>query len=56
MDSKAKKKLEVLQKRLAQLRQQLAGAVKQNDDPEELVRLRREVEAAEAEVRRLKES
>ncbi len=56
MDGRVKKKLEVLQKRLEKLRQQLAGAVKQNDDPQDVVRLRGEVEAAEAEVKRLKES
>ncbi|MHB1557220.1 MAG: hypothetical protein ACYC61_07055 [Isosphaeraceae bacterium] len=56
MDSKAKKKLDLLQRRLDKLRQQLSGAVKQNDDPQDVVRLRGEVEAAEAEVRRLKES
>jgi hypothetical protein len=56
MDSKVKKRLEVLQKRLSKLRLQLAGAVKQNDDPQELVRLRREVEDAEAELQRLKEA
>lgn len=56
MDGKAKKKLEVLQRRLDKLRQQLSGAVKQNDDPRDVVRLRGEVEAAEAEIRRLKEA
>jgi len=55
VDAKVKKRLEMLQGRLSKLKQQLAGATKQNDDPEEVVRLRGEVEAAEAEVRRLKE-
>jgi hypothetical protein len=54
MDGKAKKRLEVIQRRLDKLRQQLAGAVRQNDDPGDIVRLRGEIEAAEAEVRRLK--
>jgi hypothetical protein len=56
MDGKTKKRLELLQKRLGKLRQQLAGAVRQNDDPQEVARLRGEVEEAEAEVRRLKEA
>ncbi len=56
MDGKAKKKLDLVQKRLDKLRQQLSGAVRQNDDPQDVVRLRAEVAAAEAEIRRLKES
>lgn len=56
MDGKTKKRLEVLQKRLGKLRLQLSGALKQNDDPREVARLRGEVEDAEAEVRRLKET
>jgi len=56
MDGKAKKRREVLQKRLAKLRQQLAGATRQSDDPREVVRLRQEIEVLEAEVRRLKET
>jgi hypothetical protein len=56
MDSKAKKRLDVIQKRLGQLRLRLAGAVRQNDDPRELARLRSDVEAAEAELRKIKEA
>ena len=55
MDGKVKKRLEVLQRRLDKLRQQLAGSVRQNDEPEDVVRLRGEIDAAEAEVRRLKQ-
>jgi hypothetical protein len=55
MDSKAKKRIEVLQTRLAKLKRQLAGATRQADDPQEAVRLRSEIETVEAEVRRLKE-
>ena len=56
MDGKAKKRLEVLRKRLDKLRQQMAGAVRQNDEPEDVVRLRGEIDEVEAEVKRLKES
>jgi len=56
MDAKAKKKLEVLNQRLQKLRQQLAGARKQPDEPGEAQRLEREVAQVEAEVKRLKET
>jgi uncharacterized coiled-coil DUF342 family protein len=55
MDKKAKKKLDVINQRLQTLRQQLAGARKQNDTPGEVERLEREIAAAEAEVKTLKE-
>jgi hypothetical protein len=56
MDKKAKKKLDVLNQRLAQLRPKLAGAKAQLDDPEEVRRLEREIAAAESEVAKLKAS
>lgn len=56
MDSKEKKRLEVLQKRLAKLRLLYTGAMQQNDDPAELARVRLEVEEVEAEIRKLKNS
>jgi hypothetical protein len=56
MDKKAKKKIEVLRKRVAKLRQQLAGAKGQMDDPEEVERLEAEVNAADAEITKLKVS
>ncbi len=56
MDGKAKKRLEVIQKRLEKLRLQLSGALKQNDDPQEVADLRKEIETLEAEARRLRES
>jgi hypothetical protein len=54
MDKKAKKKIDVLHQRLQQLRQKLAGAKAQLDDPEEVRRLEQDVAAAEAEITKLK--
>jgi hypothetical protein len=54
MDKKAKKRIDVLRQRLVQLRQKLAGAKAQLDDPEEVRRLERDVAEAEAEVAKLK--
>lgn len=54
MDKKVKKRLDVLHQRLAQLRQKLAGAKAQLDDPEEVRRLEVDIAAAEAEVAKLK--
>jgi hypothetical protein len=54
MDKKAKKRLEVLRKKATQLQQQLAGATKQMDDPAEVVRLKKELAATEAEIERIK--
>ncbi len=56
MDKKAKKKIDVLNNRLQKLRQQLAGAKHQMDEPEDLARLEKEIAEAEAEVQRLKQS
>lgn len=56
MDKKAKKRIEVLRQRVQKLRQQLAGAKQQADDPAEIDNLNREIEAAEAEIAKLKAS
>ena len=56
MDKKIKKKTHVLQQRIQALRQQLAGAKKQMDDPDELALLERQLAAAEAELAKLKEA
>ena len=56
MDKKAKKRIDVLQPKLQQLRQQLAGAKKQMDDPAEVEKLETEVAAVEAELAKLKAS
>lgn len=53
MDKKAKKKQDVLRQRLQKLQQQLAGARKQMDDPEEVRRLESEIAAAKAELDKL---
>jgi cob(I)alamin adenosyltransferase len=54
MDKKVKKKLDVLRQRLQKLHQQLAGARKQMDDPDEVRRLEQDIVAAEAELQKLK--
>jgi hypothetical protein len=56
MDKKVKKKTHVLQQRIQALRQQLAGARKQMDDPDELKSIERQLAAAEAELSRTKEA
>ncbi len=55
MDKKAKKKVEVLRDRLTKLRQQLAGAKKQMDDPDEVQRIERDIAQATAELEKLKD-
>ena len=55
MDKKAKKKIQTLNQRLQKLRPQLAGAKKQMDDPAEVAELQAQVDAAEAEIAKLKE-
>ncbi len=54
MDRKAKKRIQVINKRLVTLRQQLKGAKAQTDEDTEIVRLEREIAAAEEELGRLK--
>ncbi|MBX3425053.1 MAG: hypothetical protein KF688_05180 [Pirellulales bacterium] len=56
MDKKAKKRIEVLRKKLASLQQQLAGAKQQPDDPGEPARLQKEIDALHAEMESLKAS
>ncbi len=55
MDKKAKKKMQVIHKKLTTLRQQLKGAKAQTDEPSEIDRLEREIAAAEKELAALKE-
>ena len=55
MDKKQKKRMEVLQQKIAKLQQLLAGAQKQPDDPAEVPRLEKELAAAHAELHALKE-
>jgi cob(I)alamin adenosyltransferase len=56
MDKKAKKRIDVLQQKLQKLKQQLAGAKQQPDDPDDVVRLEKEIAAAEKELGTLKGS
>jgi hypothetical protein len=50
LNKKQKKQLDIEQKRLSQLRQQLSGAKKQMDDPAEIVRLERDIADCEARI------
>jgi DNA-binding FrmR family transcriptional regulator len=56
VDKKAKKRVDLLNQRLQKLRQQLSGARKQLDDPEDVRRLESEVAAVSAELEKLKQS
>ena len=56
MDKKAKKKIQTLNLRIQKLRQQLAGARQQADEPGELEALENQIAEAEAEIVKLKES
>lgn len=56
MDKKAKKKLDVINKKLQQLRQQLSGARAQDDEPGEVERLEKEISDFEAQAAELKKS
>jgi DNA-binding FrmR family transcriptional regulator len=56
MDKKNKKKSHVLQQRIQALRQQLAGAKKQMDDPAELKLIEQQLAAAEAELAKIKDN
>ncbi len=54
MDKKQKKRIDVLRTRIQNLQQQLAGAKKQMDDPQEVQALEQQVAIAEAELQKLK--
>jgi len=54
MDKKTKKRIEVLQQKVAKLQQLLAAAKKQPDDPTEIPRLEVELTAAREELSALK--
>lgn len=56
MDKKAKKRTEVLRKKIAQLQQLLAAAKQQPDDPEEPARLQADLDKAQKELHELKDS
>lgn len=54
MDKKAKKRMDVIQQKLQKLRQQLAGAKLQPDDPQDVVNLESEIKSLTAELEKLK--
>ena len=56
MDKKAKKRIDLLRKKLTDLQQRLAGAKKQMDDPDEVRQLETEIAATSAEIEKLKTS
>ena len=56
MDKKAKKRIELLRKKVGDLQQRLAGARKQMDDPNEVSQLEAEIAAAQQEIEKLKQS
>ena len=55
MDKKIKKRIEILNQKLQQLRPRLAGAKRQDDEPGEVVRLENEILQLEAELKKLKQ-
>jgi hypothetical protein len=54
MDGKAKKRLEVIKQKLQLLRQKLAGAKRQDDEPGEVKKLEQEIAGLEAEAAKLR--
>jgi peptidoglycan hydrolase CwlO-like protein len=56
MDKKAKKRIEVLRKKVSELQPRLAGAKKQTDEPDEVRKLEAELAAAQSELEKLKSS
>jgi hypothetical protein len=56
MDKKAKKRVDLLHKKIGDIRQRLAGARKQMDDPQEVKQLESELAAAEQEIEKLKQA
>lgn len=56
LNKKQKKQLDLARKKLQHVQQQLAGARKQMDDPDEVRRLQGEVAALETEIARIQAS
>jgi hypothetical protein len=54
MDKKAQKRIDLLNKKMKDIQQRLAGARKQMDDPTEVRQLEADLAAAKAEVEKLK--
>lgn len=53
MDKKAKKRIDLLRKKIKELRPRLAGAKQQMDDPDEVRQLESQIAAAEQEIEKL---
>jgi uncharacterized coiled-coil DUF342 family protein len=56
MDKKAKKKRDVINKKVQQLQRRLSGAREQDDEPGEIERLEKEIADLQAESAKLKNS
>jgi len=56
MDKKAKKRVEVLRKKITQMQQLLVAAKQQPDDPDEPARIQADIEKAQVEMHKLKAS
>ncbi|MCA9198992.1 MAG: hypothetical protein R3C28_17175 [Pirellulaceae bacterium] len=56
MDKKAKKRIDVLQQKINKAQQLLSAAKAQPDDPDDIVRLEKEISDAKAEIEKLKSS
>jgi len=56
MDKKAKKRIEMLNKKMNDIQQRLSGARKQMDDASEVRQLEADLAAAKAEIEKLKAS
>ncbi|MDA1052119.1 MAG: hypothetical protein O3C40_16790 [Planctomycetota bacterium] len=56
MDKKSRKRIDICNQKLQTLRQQVAGAKAQDDEPGEVERLEAEIASLEAEVQKLKAS
>jgi hypothetical protein len=55
MDKRQKKRIQMLHQRAQNLRQQLAGARRQMDDPAEVKALEQQIAATEAELEKAKQ-
>jgi hypothetical protein len=55
MDKRDKKRLEVLQQKVAKLQQLLAAAKRQPDDPDEVPRLEKELAAVHGQLQALRQ-
>lgn len=56
MDKKAKKRIDILRKKVQDLQPRLAGAKQQMDDPQEVEHLEQQIAAAQQEIAKLKAS